>query len=209
MRLQSNGSCHRGSTSGGSRAQTTIGTLIVFIAVLLVAALTAAVLFETAGMLQSETAASGDRSATLLSEQLDIVAITGNDITTQDGEREIRRIRVIVAGGGGEPLALGNVSAEWTGPRDVHFLVSEFAAEATTQPSFELEALSDPDGTFPVLTSSDDRYALTFRPGVDFGARGLQEGERASISLTTQSGAATTVRLSVPDSLAGQSAVTL
>src|SRR6056297_303531 len=60
------------------RGQVGIGTLIVFIAMVLVAAIAAGVLINTAGFLQSKGQATGEEASAQVSNRIDVVSAYGN-----------------------------------------------------------------------------------------------------------------------------------
>ncbi|MFB6134859.1 MAG: archaellin/type IV pilin N-terminal domain-containing protein [Halanaeroarchaeum sp.] len=63
--------------SKGDHGQVGIGTLIVFIAMVLVAAIAAGVLINTAGFLQSSAQETGEESSAQVTNQLQVIAATG------------------------------------------------------------------------------------------------------------------------------------
>jgi len=85
------------------RGQVGIGTLIVFIAMVLVAAIAAGVLINTAGLLQSQAEATGEESAEQVSDRVTVSTVTGvvgdNDDEVNDelSEGEVDRLKLTVA----------------------------------------------------------------------------------------------------------------
>jgi flagellin FlaB len=200
-RSPEHGSPWRSAGSG----QVAVGTLVLFIALTLVAVATTAVLFDTAGLLQSQADDTGDETADQLIDRVDVVATTGENIT----DREINQVDIVVANSpGGSAVDLRNVTVQWLGPGTGTTLVHEDTATGS-QATFSTVSYTDVGGTFPVLTSTEDRYALRFEPGVVFGDSGLGEGDRVELTVVTPAGATLPLRISVPQSLAGTESVEL
>jgi len=188
------------------RGQVGIGTLIVFIAMVLVAAIAAGVLINTAGVLQTQAEATGEESIQQVSDRLQIQSVTGN--VTSDSGYDIDTINVTVtkAPGAGD-IQLNNVSYQ---------LVTDGAVEtgvltdnATVIRNITAETNDN------VITERSDRYKIQFnisnRASNDqyLINDGLVGGDSAMLTLTTATGASTVTELRVPSSLVGRNAVTL
>jgi len=76
-----------------------IGTLIVFIAMVLVAAVAAAVLIQTSGVLQQKAQTTGTEATAEVSSNIKVISIVGTDVGT-DGDINKMNITVALASGG-------------------------------------------------------------------------------------------------------------
>ena len=126
-------------TDTEERGQVGIGTLIVFIAMVLVAAIAAGVLINTAGFLQTQAEATGQESTDLVSERIDVSSSVGIIDSAADGTLE--QVRLTVSGApGADDIDLGDTTIQGVGPGGQQNLV--FAAGAVAN-----NDVSVPDGT--------------------------------------------------------------
>jgi flagellin-like protein len=220
------------------RGQVGIGTLIVFIAMVLVAAIAAGVLINTAGFLQSQSEQTGQQSTEQVTDRLQVVSTSG-DVDTGEGLLYEVNVTVSKAPGAGD-INLLNVTAQWTGPSGsydiLNSLVAGGSADGSTVEGFTTDEFKDASNSYErseseVLTSSDDRFIMTFTLGttgyslsggdtltapdatngerITDGPEPIGENEEVLIELTTQSGGVTEVRFKTPASLRSDSSVSL
>ena len=178
------------------RGQVGIGTLIVFIAMVLVAAIAAGVLINTAGFLQTQAEATGEESTSQVSDRIQVVSQSGN-VTTVDGNQSVDSIDFVLAKApGAGAIDLDQVSAELIGGNGQEaFQLSELDDEA-------VDIFTEPGGDSVVLTDSSDRAVVEFNltaGEIEYGD--LEPGDRLSVTFTTASGATTTTEIRVPTTL--------
>ncbi|MCG1006211.1 archaellin/type IV pilin N-terminal domain-containing protein [Halorubrum lacusprofundi] len=187
------------------RGQVGIGTLIVFIAMVLVAAIAAGVLINTAGFLQTQAEATGEESTSQVADRLQIVSQSGNvtdlDIDGNGPERAIDTLQLTVAQSpGAGNIDLTEVSVELIGTGGQ--VNGELASDNIT--------MFTGDGDEVVLTDNSDRaeIVLNLNSSGTFGYNndastdgGLQAGDSLSVTFTTASGASTSTELRVPTTL--------
>ena len=186
-----------------NRGQVGIGTLIVFIAMVLVAAIAAGVLINTAGFLQSKSQQTGQDSSAQVSNRVEVVSGFGN-VTSSENVDYINL--TVMRGSGSDDINLSTATIEWIGPNKAKTLVKGDSANDT---QFNISDIKDEDGSVPVLNSQDDRFTVTLNATAISGKSGLDEGQTAELRLTTQYGAVTLYRVNVPQSLSQESAVTV
>ncbi|WP_436934210.1 archaellin/type IV pilin N-terminal domain-containing protein [Halovenus marina] len=224
-------------TIDDDRGQVGIGTLIVFIAMVLVAAIAAGVLINTAGFLQSQSEQTGQQSTEQVTDRLQAVSTSG-EVDTSEGLIYEVNVTVSKAPGAGD-INLLNVTAQWTGPSGSYDILNSLVAggdeDGSTVEGFTTDDFKDASDSYDrgdseVLTSSDDRFIMTFTLGtssyslgsgsltapdatngerITDGPEPIGENEEVLIELTTQSGGVTEVRFKTPASLRSESSVSL
>ena len=167
-------------TNSEERGQVGIGTLIVFIAMVLVAAIAAGVLINTAGFLQTQAEATGEESTDLVSERIDVTSEVGIVADDSDGldAGELEAIRVTVSSAAGaDDIDLSETTIQAVGPEgQANMVFAESDAEdngdftdgddvtASELPQGEF-AIVDGDGYVenPVLDSTNE-FTIVFNP---------------------------------------------
>jgi flagellin FlaB len=209
------------------RGQVGIGTLIVFIAMVLVAAIAAGVLVNTAGFLQATAQDAGQESVNKVTNRVDVVSTHGvvndenNKLTVDSLNLTVR----LAAGSGSVSLEdttikyvsgstarnlvydnattnaagtdLGNVSQNDAGSGSIGLNKTEYTAYALEDGT---------DGSYPVLSGQGDRYELVINTSVveETPTEGLGTGEQVKLEVTSRSGGSTQVILTMPQQLAGK-----
>ncbi|QSG03607.1 archaellin/type IV pilin N-terminal domain-containing protein [Natranaeroarchaeum sulfidigenes] len=181
------------------RAQIGVETLIVFIAMVLVAAIAATLLLNTAGFLQNQASTTAQDAQDQVSNQVLIISSVG-EISEDGGDNAIGEVRVSVmqSPGAGE-IDLGGSSVEYVGPDGQETLIYD---ESPDVGEFGVEDVRNGD-TVPVLTERQDRYVISVELTDDDTSdlRYLEPGESATLRIVTPAGSEAVEILNVPQSL--------
>ncbi|GAA0514830.1 flagellin FlaB [Halorubrum aquaticum] len=186
------------------RGQVGIGTLIVFIAMVLVAAIAAGVLINTAGFLQTQAEATGQESTSQVSDRLQVVSQSGS---FNDAEGVIESVDFVVAQSpGSDNIDLSETSVEILGGdgQETFTLSSDFNDDGS-----QINIFTGSPGDV-VLTDTSDRAEVTLNLDDSSGEIShivgndgylVEEGDSLTVTFTTPSGATTTTELRVPSTV--------
>jgi len=183
------------------RGQVGIGTLIVFIAMVLVAAIAAGVLINTAGFLQTQAEATGQESTSQVSDRLQIVSQSGEFNQTTNNMTNLSF--VVAQSPGSDNIDLNETSVELIGAD----------GQTTFKMADEGNATIDiftNDNLDVVLTDNSERaeIKLLLSDPIDSSDEigyVLKEGDSLAVTFTTPSGASTTAEIRVPSTVVDES----
>ena len=191
-------------TDEEQRGQVGIGTLIVFIAMVLVAAIAAGVLINTAGFLQTQAEATGEESTSQVSDRIQVVSQSGT-VNSSGDQINVTEIDFVIAKApGAGSIDLAQVSTELIGANGQQsFQLNELDSETDLgTDGGNVTIFTAPGDTDVVLTDSSDRAEVKVdldASAVTYG--NLTTGDRLSVTFTTASGATTTTEIRVPTTL--------
>ncbi|WP_439028358.1 archaellin/type IV pilin N-terminal domain-containing protein [Haloarchaeobius sp. DT45] len=186
------------NTTNGERGQVGIGTLIIFIAMVLVAAVAAGVLINTAGLLESTASDTGQDSQAQVSNQIDVVTAVGET----DGTGNVTTLNFTVKkSAGSSDIDLNDTTIEYLS--DTARETLSHSAGGASATAFGTTSIAG-DGD-DVLTNTSERVKLT----IDLSSINdlLVEGDDATVRIVDQSGATTIYGVNVPDTISDETFV--
>lgn len=200
-----------------ARGQVGIGTLIVFIAMVLVAAIAAGVLIHTAGYLQTQAEDTGTESTQQVADALNVITEVGE----VGGNDEIHEVRIgLQPAAGADDINLAELTVQYISgddfgnlivddvdgeraqgdedPENVNAGVGEDAADYR----YGIDVVTAENEDDLVMTQSTDRYEVVIDTSGDGNNLGpAEEGDNIQLEITTGVGAQTVAFLQVPDTL--------
>ncbi len=157
-----------------TRAQVGIGTLIIFIAMVLVAAVAAAVLIQTSGVLQQKAQSTGSETVQEVASNIEVTQIIGVRNATTPGNDLERLELTIKVMAGADSIDVGQFVAAMQN-KSTRIELIEYTNNSNTanltSAQFYVVELRDEDGSFDAtgetntVINSGDLITLVFKPG--------------------------------------------
>jgi len=171
-----------------TRGQVGIGTLIVFIAMVLVAAIAAGVLINTAGLLQAQAQSTGEETTSEVSDVVMIGSIVGSDATDDKTIDRVNATLRLASGAEGINISRATYTLETNGNATV---VSGNPEENDFTVFYETLQGDFGSETQPILDEQGDRvlakFNLTESSGID-GLNTLENSTRMQLVVQAPAG---------------------
>jgi len=180
--------------SEDDRGQVGIGTLIVFIAMVLVAAIAAGVLINTAGDLQSQASDTGTETQQAVANQIEVVHAYADD---RDGDGEdFEELNLIVKkSAGSDVIDMTSLTIQYTSESDSVTLAHDSGG---SDPVFTTTDVTE-ESQENSLTDTGDRIEISIvLDGENEQPEALSLGDSATVRLVDQSGAQFSYGVTMP-----------
>ena len=198
------------------RAEMGVGTLIIFIAMLLVAAVAAGVLLQTAGSLQQKALSTGQQSEAEIATNARVIEVSAVDAST-DMTVENFSMQMKLAPGS-DPLKLAEVTLTFNTDNTTTSLTyleplntTDYCAASASAAPCALTSSATATGNFTVeyLINGTNHIEGNLQRGdvirVYYVApRSITEGEHIRINFIPKTGTATLVEFNAPDVMTTQ-----
>lgn len=177
-----------------------IGTLIIFIAMILVAAVAAGVLIQTASSLQSKSLDVGRQSQEKITTDIEVVQVyafnTSDGII--DGSATDTVTMVVRLGSGSVPVKLDDllIKMDTMSGSQVTTTVSTSGVGAYSTSAYNVTYINTGGAAATNYLSTGDLAAITF-----INQNVINEGETATLRLMTKNGAVKPVDLTTPSAM--------
>ena len=182
-------------------AQVGIGTLIIFIAMVLVAAVAAAVLISTSGVLQQKAQKTGQEATQEVSSNLQIDTVIGN-VT---GEKVDRLNISLSLAAGGSSIDMRNVIVKYINETTVTTL--SFSSSAADGTHFKYAEDRDPSGTGSNVIGPGDLGKMTLN--LSAMSQNLSTRKEGTIQIIPEVGTLIQKELVAPPTFEGKTMWTL
>lgn len=180
------------------KADVGIGTMIVFIAAILVSAMAASVLIQTANQVREQARATGDQAIRSIATGMQVIEVVGQ---SNAGGTSIGALKLYVRlNAGSEPIDIENLAISLTG--GTTSTVLSYSALGPAALSFGASIVKDISGMFP----SSGAIGIGDLLQIDIGEIGgseidLHPSATMQVKIMPAFGMPTSMRLTAPDGI--------
>jgi flagellin FlaB len=181
-----------------NRGQVGVGTLIVFIAMVLVAAIAAGVLINTAGLLQAQAQQTGEETTAEVSGGVEPETVIGKvgsvatdteefSVTITERQPYIHELRIKVTGApGSEPINLTKMSVLYSSQGESAFLVHESEAENKAgNAAFLIQPVQAKNESNAIISEPSDTYEIVIPLQIEAEGASIRLGRGDPITQDT------------------------
>jgi flagellin FlaB len=183
------------------RGQVGIGTLIVFIAMVLVAAIAAGVLVNTAGFLQSTAEESGEESVEKVTNRVEVVSSYGEVGNADTGISDMYLTVRLAAGS--DNVNMNDTTINYLS--ETKATTIEYDSTGAGNAAFGLSPQRDTDDSSPVFNDRGDRFQIHIDANAVEGGSDLSAGDEVKLEISTKTGDTSIVVVTIPDTFSGKS----
>ena len=190
-----------------NRGQVGIGTLIVFIAMVLVAAIAAGVLIDTAGLLQAQAQQTGEETTAEVSDLVQIQEVIGSDVAgsnyfggngagTENGKLNLLNVSVRLASGS-DPINMSKASYTISSPEGNATVISGNNRTAQIQHT-AVQSLNSSSDKKSVLSEQEDLLLVQIDLAEVDNIEPIKESQRATVIAQAPAGGQSFAELRAP-----------
>ncbi len=176
-----------------------IGTLIIFIAMILVAAVAAGVLIQTASSLQSKSLDVGRQTQERLTTDIEVIQVFANDANDGEITNGVDNITFVLRlGSGSTAIKLSDLLIRFDAPEGSQSLTSNVSLTKGNTAQYGVDYKISGSGHQAGYLSTGDLAEVSFTYNV---ADPIVEGETATLRLITKNGAVKPIQITTPSAM--------